>query len=204
MLETEDGFVHVYTPADAMRAAAVLAVMLAGHDRVNFLITDKHPGPSFPPDPFRDELTDGAAVWPHLSHHGRPDLVLASAGDIPARELSAAVTLLRRSHPEIKIRYLHVNDLAVLGPAPHWPYALPERTFTRMFGTDTPVLMAVPTHPGTVRALLAARGETSRFHVVGYREPARPTTPEGLLEHCGLSAASLSAQAALMIKEHSG
>ncbi|MEV6674342.1 phosphoketolase [Streptomyces sp. NPDC051162] len=204
MLETEDGFVHVYTPADATRAAAVLAVMVAGHDRVNFLITDKHPGPSFPPDPFRDELTDGAAVWPHLSHHGRPDLVLASAGDIPARELTAAATMLRRSHPEIKIRYVHVNDLAVLGPAPHWPYAFDERTFTRLFGTDTPVLMAVPTHPGTVRALLAARGETSRFHVVGYREPARPTTPEGLLEHCGLSATALSAQAALMIKEHSG
>ncbi|MFK0296933.1 phosphoketolase [Streptomyces sp. NPDC090442] len=204
MLETEDGFVHVYTPADATRAAAVLAVMLAGHDRVNFLITDKHPGPAFPPDPFRDELTDGAAIWPHLSHHGRPHLVLASAGDIPARELTTAATLLRRSHPEIKIRYLHVNDLAVLGPAPHWPYAFDERTFTRLFGTDTPVLMAVPTHPAPVRALLAARGETSRFHVVGYREPSRPTTPEGLLEHCGLSAAALSARAALMIKEHSG
>ncbi|CCK32076.1 putative phosphoketolase [Streptomyces davaonensis JCM 4913] len=204
MLETEDGFVHVYTPADAMRAAAVLAAMLAGRDRVNFLITDKHPGPAFPPDPFRDELTDGAAIWPHLSHHGRPHLVLASAGDIPARELTAAATLLRRSHPEIKIRYLHVNDLAVLGPAPHWPYALDERTFTRLFGTDTPVLMAVPTHPGSVRALLAARGETSQFHVVGYREPSRPTTPEGLLEHCGLSAAALCAQAVLMIKEHSG
>lgn len=204
MLETEDGFVHVYTPADATRAAAVLAVMLAGHDRVNFLITDKHPGPSFPPDPFRDELTDGAAVWPHLSHHGCPHLVLASAGDVPARELTAAATLLRRSHPEIKIRYLHVNDLAVLGPAPQWPYALDKRTFTRLFGTDNPVLMAVPTHPAPVRALLAGRGEASRFHVVGYQEPSRPTTPEGLLEHCGVSAAALSAQAALMIKEHSG
>ncbi|MEU3619004.1 methyltransferase domain-containing protein [Streptomyces sp. NPDC006872] len=167
---------HVYTPADAMRAA-VLAVMLAGHDRVNFLITDKHPGPSFPPDPFRDELTDGAAVWPHLSHRGQPHLILSSAADIPARGLTAAVTLLRRSHPEIKIRCLHVNDLSALGPAPHWPYALDERTFTRLFGTDTPVLIAVPAHPGTVRALLAARGETSRFHVVGYREPSRPSTP---------------------------
>ncbi|MFE5159048.1 phosphoketolase [Streptomyces sp. NPDC056697] len=204
MLESEDGFVHVYTPADATRAAAVLALMLAGRDRVNFLITDKHPGPSFPPAPFRDELTDGAAVWPHLSHRGLPNLVLASAGDIPARELSTAATLLRRSHPDVKVRYLHINDLAVLGPAPRWPYALTNQTFSRLFGTDTPVLIAVPTRPGTIRALLAARGETSRFHVVGYQEPSRPTTPEGLLEHCGLSAAALSARAALMIKEHYG
>ncbi|WP_241779852.1 phosphoketolase [Streptomyces natalensis] len=201
MLETEDGFVHVYTPADAMRAAATLAAMLAGRDRVNFLITDKRPGPSFPPDPFRDELTHGAAVWPHLGHHGRPDLILASAGDVPARELSAACTLLRKSHPETKIRYLHVNDLAVLGPPSRWPYALSERAFAHLFRTDTPVLMAVPTHPGTVRALLAARGETGRFHVVGYRDPGRPTTPESLLERCGLSADVLSAQAVLMLKE---
>ncbi|QDL73819.1 phosphoketolase [Streptomyces malaysiensis subsp. malaysiensis] len=204
MLESEDGFVHVYTPADATRAAAVLALMLAGRDRVNFLITDKHPGPSFSPAPFRDELTDGAAVWPHLSHRGLPDLVLASAGDVPARELTSAATLLRRSHPEVKVRYLHINDLAVLGPAPRWPYALTNQTFSRLFGTDTPVLMAVPTRPSAVRALLAARWETSRFHVVGYQEPGRPTTPEGLLEHCGLSAAALSARAALMIKEHCG
>ncbi|MFJ9908943.1 hypothetical protein ACIRVK_39945 [Streptomyces sp. NPDC101152] len=64
LLDVEDSFVHVYTPADATRAAAVLSVMLTGRDRVNVLITDKHPGSAFPPDPFREELTDGAAVWP--------------------------------------------------------------------------------------------------------------------------------------------
>ncbi|MYY10055.1 phosphoketolase [Streptomyces sp. SID4919] len=197
MLETENGSVHVYTPADATRAAAVLTVMLAGRDRVNFLLTDKHGTGSFPPDTLREELTDGAAVWPHLSHRSRrPDLVLASAGDVPARELSTAATLLRTTRPDLKIRYAHVNDLAVLGPAPQWPCALTERRFTRLFTTDTPVLMAVPTHAGAVRALLAARGVADRFHVVGYRDPGRPTTAEGLLEACGMSAAALAARAA--------
>ncbi|OLT20334.1 hypothetical protein BJF79_47410 [Actinomadura sp. CNU-125] len=74
--------------------------------------------------------------------------------------------------------------------------------FTSLFSTRTPVLMAVPTHTGAVRTLLAGRGETSRFHVIGYREPDRPTTPEGLLDHCGLSAATLAAQATIMLKEH--
>lgn len=201
MLETEDRSVHVYTPADATRAAAVLAAMLAGRDRVNFLVTDKHPGPSFPPDPFREELTVGAAVWPHLTHHGRPNLILASAGDVPARELSTAAMRLRDTHPNAKIRYLHINDLTVLGPAPQWPDALSEPTFARLFGTDVPVLLAVPTYPGPVRTLLAARSGTNRFHVAGYREPSGPTTPEGLLEHCGLSAAALTAQATLMLRE---
>ncbi|MDT0318558.1 phosphoketolase family protein [Streptomyces millisiae] len=202
MLELEDSFVHVYTPADAPRAAAVLAAMLTGRDRVNFLITDKHPGPAFPPGPFRDELTDGAAIWPQLTDRGRPDLVLASAGDIPARELTAAAQTLRTTRPDVTFRYVHINDLAVLGPAPQWPYGLREQTFARLFGTATPVLLAVPTYPAAVRALLAARGQADRFTVVGYRDPGRPTTPAGLLEHCRLSAPALSAQATHMLKEH--
>ncbi|MFI6350249.1 phosphoketolase [Streptomyces sp. NPDC050560] len=200
MLEIENRLVHVYTPADATRAAAVLAAMLADRDHVNFLIADKHPGPSFPPAPFREELTDGAALWPHLSHEGSPDLVLASAGSIAARELSAAVTLLRQSHPEIKVRYLHVNDLAALGSPRHRSSALSEAAFTHLFGYNAPVLVAVPTYPGAARALLAERVRADRFHVVGYREPHGPTTPDDLLEQCGLSAAALAAQAVLMAK----
>ncbi|MEU1516253.1 phosphoketolase [Streptomyces sp. NPDC005811] len=203
LLDTEDGSVHVYTPADATRAAAVLSVMLASRDRVNVLITDKHPGTAFPPDLFREELTDGAAVWPHLSHRGIPDIVLASAGDVPAREMSAAVATLRRSHPDTRIRYVHVNDLAVLGPAPRRPYALSESAFTRLFGDTTPVLMAVPTYTGTVRALLAARSEAHRFDVVGYQEPGRPLTAEDLLEQCGLSATTLCARAARLLTRSS-
>ncbi|MEU0690114.1 phosphoketolase [Streptomyces uncialis] len=205
MLETENGSVHVYTPADATRAAAVLTVMLAGRDRVNFLITDKHGTGSFPPDTFREELSAGAAVWPHLSHRSRsPDLVLASAGDVPARELSSATALLRATRPDLKIRYVHVNDLAVLGPASQRPCALTARRFTHLFTTDAPVLMAVPTHAGAVRALLAARGTADRFHVVGYRDPGRPTTAEGLLEACGMSAAALAARATELSAPHSG
>lgn len=195
MLETGDGFVHVFTPADAGRAAAVLAAMLASRDRVNFLVTDKHPGPAFPTGPFPEELATGAAVWPHLSHRGPADLVLASAGDVAARELTTAATALRRSHPKARIRYVHVNDLTALGPACTWPSALEEVTFSRLFGNTNPVLMAVPTFPGAVRALLAARGDSARFHVVGYREPKRPTTAHGLLEHSGLSAAALHRRA---------
>ncbi|MFJ8475730.1 phosphoketolase [Kitasatospora sp. NPDC094011] len=202
MLELEDGFVHIYTPADAARAAAVLAAMLASRDRVNFLITDKHPGVNFPPGPFRDELTQGAAIWPHLSFgRGRPDIVLASAGDVPARQLAEAARNLRRTRPGATIRYLHINDLTVLGPAGTWPAALGQQSFTELFGADCPVLLAVPTFPGAVRGLLAARGQASRFHVVGYRDPGRPLPAEGLLEHADLSAPALSARAAQLIEE---
>jgi xylulose-5-phosphate/fructose-6-phosphate phosphoketolase len=205
MLGLEDDSLHLYTPADATRAAAVLSVMLASRDRTNILITDKHPGPVFPPGTFRDELTRGAAHWPrHSWGRGAPDLVLASAGDVPARELTRAADRLRRTHPDARVRYVHINDLTVLGAAPTWPSALPEREFTRLFGKCCPVLLAAPAFPAPIQGLLASRPGAARFHVTGYRDPGGPTSPEDLLEHSGMSASVLSAQATALLKEIRG
>jgi xylulose-5-phosphate/fructose-6-phosphate phosphoketolase len=201
MLEIEDDSVHIYTPADATRAALVLDRMLSGTDAVNLLITDKHPGPQFPSDPIGDELTVGAAIWPQLSCRGRPNLVLASAGDVPAREMTAAAKHIRTTCPDLKIRYVHINDLAVLGPAAARPSALADEQFSRLFGSDVPVLMAVPTTPGAVRGLLAARKDADRFHVVGYRDPGRPLASDELLTHCEMSADALTARVTFLVKE---
>ncbi|MBT1189258.1 phosphoketolase, partial [Streptomyces sp. CJ_13] len=203
MLETEHPTVHVYTPADATRAAAVLAVMLAGRDRANFLLADKHHTLTFPPNTFREELTRGAAIWPHQSTPGpgSPDIVLASAGDVAARELSAAADRLAAARPDARIRYVHVNDLTALGSPGTWPAALPNSDFARMFPPDAPVLLATITQAPAVRALLAGRGEAARVRVFGYRDPGRPLPSADLLEHCGMSAAALTAQALSMLKE---
>ncbi|WP_031045712.1 phosphoketolase [Streptomyces sp. NRRL F-5650] len=202
MLETENPTVHVYTPADATRAASVLAVMLTGRDRANFLLADKHHTLTFPPDTFREELTNGAAIWPHLSTPGgSPDIVLASAGDVAARELSDAAGRLAAARPDARIRYVHVNDLTALGHPDTWPAALPAATFARMFPPGVPLLLATVTQAPAVRALLAGRGEAARVRVVGYRDPGRPLPSADLLEHCGMSAAALTAQALSMLKE---
>ncbi|WP_406297384.1 phosphoketolase [Embleya sp. NBC_00888] len=203
MLELEDGFVHLYTPADSSRAAANLSAMLASRDRVNLLITDKHPGPGFAPDTFRDELIHGAAVWPHMGNGmGRPpDIVLASAGDVPARNLTHAAGYLRRTHPRTVLQYVHINDLTILGDPADRPYALADEPFAHLFGTRCPVLLAVPTYRPAVHALLASRSEANRFHVVGYRDPGGPTTPQDLLTHCGMSAEALATTATELIEE---
>ncbi|MCZ1008436.1 phosphoketolase [Streptomyces lydicus] len=204
MLETQNPTVHIYTPADATRAATVLVVMLAGRGQANFLIADKHHTLTFPPDTLREELTNGAAIWPHLSTAGsdNPEIVLASAGDVAARELSAAASQLADVHPGARIRYVHVNDLTALGAPGIWPAALPDGAFDRMFPNGVPVLLATVTQAPAVRALLAARGEAARFfHVVGYRDPGRPLPSADLLEHCGMSAAALTDQALSMLKE---
>ncbi|MFF5714945.1 phosphoketolase [Streptomyces sp. NPDC012756] len=203
MLETENPTVHVFTPADATRAAAILTVMLSGRDQANFLIADKHHTLTFPPDTIREELTNGAAIWPHLSNPGPggPDLVLASAGDVAARELSAAADQIAAARPDTGIQYVHINDLTVLGQPDTWPAALPDDAFARLFPAGVPVLLATVTQAPAVRALLVGRSEAARVRVVGYRDPGRPLPSADLLELCGMSAAALTAQALSMLKE---
>jgi len=203
MLETEHPGLHVYTPADPARAAAVLDAMLASRDQVNLLIYDKHSEQAFPPRPARDEIARGAAVWPRYSQgHGSPDLVLASAGDIPARQLTQAALALRATHPGAVIRYVHVGDLTVLGPRPAWPSGLPVDAFAGLFGDGCPVLLAVPIRPAPVRALIAARGQAHRVRVLGWADPGRPASSEALLSLAGLTVPGLTAAAALLLEGH--
>ncbi|MFF9429414.1 hypothetical protein [Streptomyces sp. NPDC014746] len=126
---------------------------------------------------------------------------LASAGDIAARDLSAAADQIATARPDTRIQYVHINDLTVLGQSDTWPAALPDGNFARLFPASVPVLLATVTQAPAVRALLAARGETARVRVAGYRDPGRPLPSANLLELCGMSAAALTAQALLMLKE---
>jgi xylulose-5-phosphate/fructose-6-phosphate phosphoketolase len=195
LIAAQDPSVHVYTPADAARAAAAVATAVRKLGRCNLIITSKHPMPDYPLDTVESELRDGYAVWPHLSDDGRPDLVLVSAGDIPARELTSAVYAVRRVRPSAALRYVHVHDLTCLGGPAVRPAAIPDETFGELFPSDVPVLAAVPCHTAPVHAVLAERGAADRFTVRGWRNPDRPLPPPKLLEHTGLDTAGLTATA---------
>ena len=45
-----------------------------------------------------------------------PDVVMASAGDIPTQETLAAIVMLQEAFPDLKIRYINVVDLLRLQP----------------------------------------------------------------------------------------
>ena len=50
--------------------------------------------------------TKGIGIWDWASNDqgGEPDVVMASAGDIPTQEALAAIALLRDDFPDLKIR----------------------------------------------------------------------------------------------------
>ncbi|KAB7835773.1 phosphoketolase [Streptomyces mobaraensis] len=201
LLATGDLSVHVLTPADPARTAAALTFALRKLDRCTLVIAGKHPLTHHPHDTIEEEIRHGIAPWPHLSHPGatEPDLVLASAGDLPAHQLTALARRLRAQRPEMRLRYLHIHDLTVLAEPGTRPLALTDEAFTRHFGTRAPILAATAGHPADLHALLGRRHPGPRLTVLGYTDPGRPCTSERLLHHCHLDTTSLWERATALV-----
>ena len=64
-----------------------------------------------------------SGIGPATTGDAQPDVVMACAGDVPTLETLAAVDLLRKHIPDLKIRVVNVVDLMALQP--------PDRTSAR-------------------------------------------------------------------------
>ncbi|MEV1040468.1 phosphoketolase [Streptomyces sp. NPDC050204] len=193
LLASGDPTVHVLTPADPARTAAALTFALRKLDRCTLVIAGKHPAPHHPLTTIDAELRHGIARWPHLSHPGpeEPDLVLVSAGDLPAERLTTLARRLRTEQPHLRLRYIHVHDLTALADTGTRPLAMSDETFTAHLGTRAPVLLATNGYPADIHALLGRRHPGTRLTVLGYQDPGRPLPQASLLAHCGLDDESL-------------
>lgn len=170
--------------------------MLTSRDQTNVLIASKHSLPHHPTNTLETELATGIALWPHLSSDD-PHIVLVSAGDVPARELTAAARTL--TGQGVGVRYLHLHDLTVLDP--DVPHGLASGAYHTLFGHTLPVLIATITRPGPVQTLLAARHDADRAHVIGFTDPPRPADHAALLRHTRMRADLLTDLAHTVIKE---
>ena len=102
---------------------------------------------------------------------------LACAGDIPTLETLAAVDLLRRYVPELKVRVINVVDLMRLQPKEEHPHGLADRDFDGLFTTNKPILFAYHGYPWLIHRLTYRRTNHVNLHVRGYKEEGTTTTP---------------------------
>lgn len=188
-----DPTLHVLTPADPARTAAALTFALRKLDRCTLVVAGKHTHVHHPLETLEEELRHGIAIWPHLTHpgSGEPDLILASAGDLPAEALTTLAQQLRAERPDLRLRYVHVHDLTVLAEDSTRPLALAPGAFTRHFGTKAPLVLATSGHPADIHALLGRRHPGPRLTVLGYRDPGHPVSQGRLRQLCGLDDAGL-------------
>ena len=89
----------------------------------------------------------------------------------------AAVDLLKRNLPELKIRFVNVVDLMRLQDDTEHPHGLSHRAFDMIFTRDKPIIFAYHGYPWLIHRLTYRRTGHPNIHVRGYKEEGTTTTP---------------------------
>jgi xylulose-5-phosphate/fructose-6-phosphate phosphoketolase len=172
--------IRVYLPPDANTLLSVADHCLRSRNYVNVIVAGKQPAPNWlSMDQAVLHCTRGIGIWDWASsdRDGEPDVVLASAGDIPTLEALAAVDLLRQHLPELRIRFVNVVDLMRLQDEKEHPHGLSTAEFDALFTTSKPVVFAYHGYPWLIHRLTYRRTNHANIHVRGYKEEGTTTTP---------------------------
>jgi xylulose-5-phosphate/fructose-6-phosphate phosphoketolase len=172
--------VRVYLPPDANCLLSVMDHCLRSRHYVNVVVAGKHPAPQWlAVDAAVKHCSEGIGIWQWASNDQRsePDLVMACAGDVPTLETLAAVSILRKQLPELKVRVVNVVDLMKLQPPSEHPHGLSDRDFDSLFTVDKPVIFAFHGYPWLIHRLTYRRRNHENLHVRGYKEEGTTTTP---------------------------
>ncbi len=172
--------VRVYLPPDANCLLYVADHCLKSWNRINVIVAGKQPAPQWLSlDEAVRHCTAGIGMWEWASNDkgSEPDVVMACAGDVPTLETLAAVELLHRLLPDLKIRVVNVVDLMTLQPHSEHPHGLTDHDFDALFTTDKPVIFAHHGYPWLIHRLTYRRTNHDNFHVRGYKEEGTTTTP---------------------------
>ena len=122
--------------------------------------------------------TQGIGIWEWASNDAgeEPDVVMACCGDTPTLETLAAVSILRKELPELKIRVVNVVDLMKLQPHTEHPHGLTDSEYDTLFTKDKPIIFAYHGYPTLIHELTYRR-HNKNLHVRGYKEEGTITTP---------------------------
>ena len=171
---------RIYLPPDANCLLSVADHCFHSRSYVNLIVIDKQPQLQYLDlRAAREHCTRGIGRWDWASTHegDDPEIVLASAGDIPTMEAVAAAWLLRTRLPELRLRFVNVVDLMTLMPANDHPHGMDQLEFEDLFTPDKHVIFAFHGYPRAVHFLIHGQGDTERFHVRGFEEKGTTTTP---------------------------
>lgn len=172
--------IRVYLPPDANTLLYVTDRCLKSRNLVNVIVAGKQPDRQWlDMEAAINHASAGIGLWEWACNDqaGEPDIVLASAGDVPTLEMLAAIDMLRTLTPTLKIRYINVVDLMTLQPQEEHPHGLSSDEFDSLFTTDKPIIFAYHGYPWLIHRLTYRRTNHAQLHVRGYKEEGTTTTP---------------------------
>ena len=171
--------VRLYLPPDANCLLSCFDHCVKSRNYINVIVASKHPRPQWlTMDQAVKHCTQGIGIWQWASNDQgvEPDVVMACCGDTPTLETLAAVTILRKYLPDLKIRVVNVVDLMKLQPHTEHPHGLTDEDYDALFTQDKPIIFAFHGYPTLVHELTYRR-HNKNLHVRGYKEEGTMTTP---------------------------
>jgi xylulose-5-phosphate/fructose-6-phosphate phosphoketolase len=171
---------RIYLPPDANSLLCVADHCLKSTNYINVIVSDKQKHLQYMTmEQAIVHCTKGLGIWPQVSNDEgtEPDVVMASAGDIPTKESLAAIILLREHFPNLKIRFINVVDLFRLTPSSEHPHGLSDRDFDILFTEDKPTIFNFHGYPWLIHRLTYRRTNHKNLHVRGYKEKGNINTP---------------------------
>jgi xylulose-5-phosphate/fructose-6-phosphate phosphoketolase len=172
--------VRVYLPPDANCLLSTMDHCLRSRHYVNVIVAGKHPAPQWlNMEEAVLHCTKGVGIWGWASsdQDSEPDVVMAAAGDVPTLEILAAISILRKKLPELRIRMINVVDLMKLQPHSEHPHGLSDFDFDLLFTRNKPIIFAYHGYPWLIHRLTYRRTNHDNLHVRGYKEEGTITTP---------------------------
>jgi xylulose-5-phosphate/fructose-6-phosphate phosphoketolase len=172
--------IRVYLPPDANTLLSVTDHCLRSRHYVNVVVVGKQPSPQWlDMDAAVKHCADGAGIWEWASSDrgAEPDVVMACCGDVPTMETLAAVDILRRRLPNLKVRVVNIVNLMRLQPSSEHPHGLSDLAFDTLFTKDKPIIFAFHGYPWLIHRLTYRRTNHANLHVRGYKEEGTTTTP---------------------------
>ncbi|MFD2935731.1 phosphoketolase family protein [Spirosoma flavum] len=179
VINKKAGIVRVYLPPDANCLLSVMDHCLRSRHYVNVIVAGKHPAPQWlNMDAALKHCTEGIGIWAWASNDEgvEPDAVMACCGDVPTLETLAAVSILRKHLPDLKIRVVNVVDLLKLERNTEHPHGLDDADYDALFTKNKPVIFAFHGYPWLVHRLTYNRANNTNMHVRGYKEEGTITT----------------------------
>jgi xylulose-5-phosphate/fructose-6-phosphate phosphoketolase len=178
VINKKASIVRCYLPPDANCLLSVFDHCLRSRNYVNVVVAGKHALPQWlTMDAAVIHCTEGIGIWQWASNDqdSEPDVVMACCGDTPTLEILAAVSILRKHLPDLKIRVINVVDLMKLESASEHPHGLTEADYDSLFTKDKHIIFGFHGYPWLVHRLTYRR-TNQNLHVRGYKEEGTITT----------------------------
>jgi xylulose-5-phosphate/fructose-6-phosphate phosphoketolase len=172
--------IRVYLPPDANTLLSVTDHCLRSRSYVNVVVAGKQSAPQWlDMEAAIKHCEAGVGIWDWASNDqgSEPDVVMACCGDVPTLEALAAVDIMRRLLPRVRVRVINVVDLMKLQPQSEHPHGLSDKEFDTLFTTDKPIIFAFHGYPWLIHRLTYRRANHKNLHVRGYKEEGTTTTP---------------------------